>query len=852
MGTVLIGPRCNRQVTCDGDPHNDRSESELVANPLDPYNMVGSSKRFTHPLTYEFTLVAYATFDGGITWKESALALPVTINGNAVEHISDPTVTFDNVAPLGSTFGTAYLLGLAYNSNLPPTERLLGMVMYLSLDGGATWSPPNVIHVGHDDKQSMAADLKRSAYRGNIYAAWDDADGVRFARSTDHGASWVGVSLAGVDQPTGSLIMPGALTQISTICVTADEVWVFAIGKWTDKHGITTDAVLFVTSTDGGATFSALPEPAAWGITLLTFGIPFRAQTIPSSCTVGNQNQVVVAWADGRDSDPHIYYRRTNTSGKKWLGSDSGDLLTAQSPSSDPGQADIMPQLASTPAGEVGCSFYEYGPKTVGGLPLIHVELVVSTDGASTFPYRVHATDSPWDPIQDLVIDEFGMGFIGDYFGLAASSLGFFPFWTDTRTGVQEIFTSRLAVNPTDLLLRDSNTDQGEVPSTGWHWTAPDLIVSLESTTPATWVNHDLVRDGHTDHYIYAKVENLGPNTATNVRLSVVVGNWPGPGTEFRYPQDWYGGDWNTPALVNNHLNLGESLAVPSIAVGPTTPVILGPIKWAAADIPVEGTWHPCLLAEVRADNNDSAGGPNGCFLPASLVPCVPGGYFWGNNNVCQRNLSYVPANQLRMMEGMVEFPFMIGNPWSDARFVEVIVERDERMEKVPIRLQLSPPQQSSELAPNTELVAKNSALLSVVVAGQEVAEILAAPGTSWRARCNEYRPGQDGHEATAVGAVKEGSGWRLTHRRSAVGTPIGRGEVLRGLLRFRVQPEEFEKEGGLIRLFQRNDRRVITGSVILQLGHIAEPDTSAMQPSGEPQGRRRVVRQLRPRRGRP
>jgi len=237
-----------------------------------------------------------------------------------------------------------------------------------------------------------------------------------------------------------------------------------------------------------------------------------------------------VAWADSRDSDPHIYYQRTNTSGKKWLGSDSGDLLTATSPSL-PGQADIMPQLASTPAGDVGCSFYEYGPKTMGGLPLIHVELVVSTDGANTFPYRVDATDTPWDPMQDLVIDEYGLGFIGDYFGFAASRLGFFPFWTDTRTGVQEIFTSRLAVNPTDLLLRDSTSDTGIVPSTGWHWEAPDLIVSLDSTTPATWVNHDLVRDGHTDHYIYAKVENLGPNPATNVRLSVVVGNWPGPGT---------------------------------------------------------------------------------------------------------------------------------------------------------------------------------------------------------------------------------------------------------------------------------------------------------------------------------
>jgi hypothetical protein len=36
--------------------------------------------------------------------------------------------------------------------------------------------------------------------------------------------------------------------------------------------------------------------------------------------------------------------------------------------------------------------------------------------------------------------------------GLTASRLGSFPFWTDTRTGAQEIHTGRLAVNPADIL----------------------------------------------------------------------------------------------------------------------------------------------------------------------------------------------------------------------------------------------------------------------------------------------------------------------------------------------------------------------------------------------------------------
>ena len=56
-------------------------------------------------------------------------------------------------------------------------------------------------------------------------------------------------------------------------------------------------------------------------------------------------------------------------------------------------------------------------------------------------------TDYPWDP--PLVGAPLSHGdpdvtFIGEYFGLDASPLGFFSFWTDTRTGMQEIFTARV------------------------------------------------------------------------------------------------------------------------------------------------------------------------------------------------------------------------------------------------------------------------------------------------------------------------------------------------------------------------------------------------------------------------
>jgi hypothetical protein len=639
---VVVGPRFNRQVTCDSDPNNDRSESDLVVNPLDPLNLLGASKRFTDPAHYAFSLATYATFDGGQTWTESSLVLP-TIAGQTVVGLSDPTLCFDDV-------GNAYLLGLVMGAPLP---SFLGMAVYMSSDGGRNWGLPNRIF-GGGDKQAMAADTSRtSPHKGRIYAAWDGSSGgiagVLFARSIDHGTSWTGGFGTTVGNPT---IIPGGL--FSSISIASDgTVWVFALTI--DTGG----AIVYVTSTDGGDTFSAV-QPAAVGIRWAWSlpNHPFRAETIPSSCA--NRGQVVVAWADGRDGDVHVYYRRTDTSGQ-WLGSPSGDLITAQSPS-EPGQGDFMPQMACTPNGEIACCFYEYGVKATGGPPLISVEVVVSTDGASSFPHRATVTDRPWDPTVDIVTDTSGDHFIGDYFGFTASQLGLFPFWTDTRTNVQEIFTSRLAIRPADVFIRDSTGDTGSVPSPGDHSQSPDLIVCKSSTLPTSWTSDPLVHDGKTDFFVYGRATNLGPNAARNVRLAVSVGDFPGvlgmPGGEFRYPQDWYPGDWNSPDLNVNHRFLGESAPVDIPTAGGT--VTLGPVRWSAEFIPAKGTHDPRVLAEVRTDNDDSAGGVEGSPLQVG-TPCNPGSFFWGVNDASQLNPAWAGCGCLGIMMLLLGLTFLAG-----------------------------------------------------------------------------------------------------------------------------------------------------------------------------------------------
>jgi hypothetical protein len=54
-----------------------------------------------------------------------------------------------------------------------------------------------------------------------------------------------------------------------------------------------------------------------------------------------------------------------------------------------------------------------------------------------------------------LVHGKSGLTFIGEYFGFDASSLGFTMRWTDTRTGMQELFSATLVVEKGYRVERD-------------------------------------------------------------------------------------------------------------------------------------------------------------------------------------------------------------------------------------------------------------------------------------------------------------------------------------------------------------------------------------------------------------
>ena len=235
-------------------------------------------------------------------------------------------------------------------------------------------------------------------------------------------------------------------------------------------------------SIDGGDTFSA-PEVVVDGLTPLPGDIGesfpefppgnFRVETFPTVCA-GSTGRVIVAWPDRREGVARIYYRRSTNGGATWEGNSSGEPLLKNALAANVGleMNHFHPQLEGLRDGTIACAYYEFGPKRFVGagkelikVYLIDVLLVMSVDDGQSFSLSLTVTDTPWDPRIDAPLShgDPSTTFIGDYFGLGVSAQGFYPFWTDTRTGRQDIFTSRVALASLDEVPRKFDSEVAQI-----------------------------------------------------------------------------------------------------------------------------------------------------------------------------------------------------------------------------------------------------------------------------------------------------------------------------------------------------------------------------------------------------
>jgi hypothetical protein len=438
----------NIQVTHNTDLNNARSESAILANPNNPLRIVASSKKFRNIQNYDFTLATSFSSDGGLTWHDSA-----DVPTPDWDMLSDPTLAWDDA-------GNVFLVGLPANN--PPNGNVVGIAVYKSTDGGQTWSNPNLIHTsGNDDKQWVAGDANPSSpFHGRLYIAWDDGSTMRFARSLDHGTTWIGVgsnTINNTSLATDSFSPEINVAADGTIYI----VWINGI--------FSGNTIKMLVSTNGGDSFFAATPPAT-GVTGAAAVLPspngwpnlpganFRLVTVPTACVFGQA--LTVAWDDFREGVGRIYYALSPDRGASWTtGASGAPMLTEAIPANF---HHFFPQIITDPNGVIGCTFYEFGPKPMA--PLIDVMMAESYDHGASFQHFT-VTDRAWDPAVDapLARGNPNVTFIGDYFGIDASGRGFYPLWTDTRTGIQELWTAIVPERRCTFIVERSTLGQDEV-----------------------------------------------------------------------------------------------------------------------------------------------------------------------------------------------------------------------------------------------------------------------------------------------------------------------------------------------------------------------------------------------------
>src|SRR5690348_935047 len=193
--SVMIGGNVDVSNEC-----GPQSETYITLNPSRSSTLAaGSNEILRDPMR------GYFSSDGGSTWGGVDLPLPAAQGANGHRFGSDPSLVFDTQ---GNVFYSYIVVFFGNGNGINGTE----MAVARSGDGGKTYPFVNFFSFsgGQDhfnDKPMITADTNaKSPFKDNVYVAWDAANGgsssagLRFARSSDHGATF---TVTRIDDPSG-------------------------------------------------------------------------------------------------------------------------------------------------------------------------------------------------------------------------------------------------------------------------------------------------------------------------------------------------------------------------------------------------------------------------------------------------------------------------------------------------------------------------------------------------------------------------------------------------------------------------------------------------------------------------
>lgn len=358
---------------------------------------------------------------------------PIIVQPGSV--MADPpfsaNVMVNETASTGNSSGPTVIVGLDGRLFAAWSDGRAGPADYRiyfasSLDGGATWTTPNV-RLGDD----LAGSYQQSPSiavnsTGVLFATWSDSRNdngdIYFARSQDGGVTWSTPNVR-VNKDIGAA--PQHMPRIAV----DDGTNIFV--TWTDERGGQQD-IYVGKSSDGGMTWTEteiIVESANYGQWM-------------SSVAVDSAGDVWVVWSDSRNGNSNIYAAKSTDGGLSW----SNPNIRITSVPAEQHQPAIASDLSRT----IYVAWHDYR----NGEPDVY--LTSSTDGGGTWmsPYVRVSTESESD-------FQMGPSVAVDPVGVVHLA------WMDERGG-QDIYVS-------------SSFDMGVT------WTSPNLRVNDDPGTAAQY-----------------------------------------------------------------------------------------------------------------------------------------------------------------------------------------------------------------------------------------------------------------------------------------------------------------------------------------------------------------------------
>jgi len=429
-GPLPTGPGVSGEMQISPNDGNVYETVSAAIDPNDPATIVAGADSWVSPYdgssSYLRPVQVFGTSNAGTSWS-SPSSLPPT--PTLPYNVSAAEGRFPSLAITAS--GVTYAGSIAMHGGFHPAPS--PSLVTRSANHGTTWGSQALI--SQDPTAwgaTLIADQSASAYRNRVYA-WQsiaccpDSPNpymYMYVARSDDGSNWASTQVSS----TGGGVNP---------VVGSDGTVYVGVG------GASANQVVITKSTDGGVTFGApgsavtfaMPQSAAM---LPNFGTPNCSSYISPNMSLAvdrtqgvNDGNLYLVWADNPNPPHvHIYFARSTDRGATWstpVQIDTGNANDAWEPALSVDDA----------YGTVVLSWYDRRDDL--GNKFYRIYYTQSTDGGATFlPSQTAVSSAQADPTTNCTATGFSASIVASH-GIAH------PFWTDSRSGTNEIFTARVS-----------------------------------------------------------------------------------------------------------------------------------------------------------------------------------------------------------------------------------------------------------------------------------------------------------------------------------------------------------------------------------------------------------------------